>query len=142
MVSACKEMAKELTKETVMGGKGKSGCRSVDDKLKSSTAAEGPGRKPLDRKALAARAREAKSKKGSEASPRKYKKRKPMGAKVSRQESYRQDEFLALTGLSKTGLRKAIRQGLETKSVSGKVFITGEAWFRFLEKTEESEAIK
>ena len=111
----------------------------------------------VNRQALAAKAREARAKTAAksaksakaatatattkaEETKHRYRKAKPTGKQISQDVAYRQDEFLALTGLGKIGLRKALRDGLKFSVVGNKRFITGKAWLEYLEwKQQEAE---
>lgn len=65
--------------------------------------------------------------------------KKKMGP-ISRMETYPQAKLMELAGWGDSAWAKAVNQGLEIARPNGKVYVTGEAYFRWIEKQSKSES--
>ena len=93
------------------------------------------------RQAAAAVARESKK----NLPPNHFKKlaadrKKKMGP-ISRQETYPQHKLMALAGWGDSAWRNAVKAGLECYRHGVQLYVTGEAYFRWIEKQSAAQAL-
>ena len=59
---------------------------------------------------------------------------------IRRGEVYTKAQFLSRTGMREAAYRTARRSGLSTVETAGRVFISGDAWFQYLESLTAAKA--
>ena len=64
---------------------------------------------------------------------------KPTSEPIRRGESYTKQQFQARTGMREAVYRTARRQGLRTIETAGRAYITGDAWFDYIESLAKAK---
>lgn len=65
--------------------------------------------------------------------------RKRLMGPVSRDMSYPQEKLMQLTGMRRLAWRRALESGLKVTRISGKAWVTGEEYYRWLKSQAKAE---